>query len=69
MKTEELTHYDNLLVEVKMADGSRKVGRFMVTPERGLYHVMRDPQRSREIVGGMLEDLWAPQITSIKRIG
>jgi hypothetical protein len=66
MKPQELKPYDKTLVVVTMQDGTRRIGRLFATPEDGLYHVMRDPERAGRIEGGVLEDIWAENIRSIE---
>jgi hypothetical protein len=65
MKPDEIALFKNRQVVVTLTDGTRRVGRLMVTPEPGLYHVMRDPERPGKIVGGFLEDIWIEQIEKI----
>jgi hypothetical protein len=65
MKPSELKSFDKRQVVVTLRDGSRRAGRFYVTPEEGLYHVLRDPEAANEVVGGFVEDLHAGDIASI----
>lgn len=66
MKAAELEKYDHSLVVVTLRDGTKRTGRFDVTPEPDLYHVFPDPTRAGEIIGGWAEDLWAQDISSIE---
>jgi hypothetical protein len=65
MEVKELKMFDNKQVVVRMRDGTRRTGRFFVTPEEGLYHVTRDPERAGQVVGGLLEDLWGTDILEV----
>jgi hypothetical protein len=66
MDSRQISRFDNRQVIVTLRDGTKRLGRLYATPEEGLYHIMRDPARAGEIIGGFLEDLYAAEIVDVK---